>query len=331
MRARPLAALAIALAGCGPYADVGQKLDVGMIFASGETWIAAPASGEIRLLVLGRDAAGQPGGFALSSLQIPYAAGRSARTLEGTWSEATGALLLVVTIDYEMPYETGDVTGRRGSTRSPPGLNAPLPLALTRGADTLGLSGDPAWTGTYVRLQQVLPRFEGRPAAEAATCAFQLANLAVLSSQARIIGFGSAGMLQYGAAQDFVGTLSGKVNVHLSGGLTTPVTDISYQGFSDFPGVELNGVQTTFAGIDGSGHMEGTVTFTLQPDAAGGAAVPGAIVYGVPGGADNIRISGGHASSGGHYQVTLGDAAAVPVDPVAEPPTPPLSDCLGLP
>jgi len=317
------------LLGCGPYSEVGQKLDVALTFATAETFVAASGT-EARILVLGRDAGGAPSGFALSALELPQAAGLSGRTYEGSWSENGQGLDLQVQLDYEMPDERGeDLLSRLGSTRT--SVDRTLAFTTVRSGDTLTLTGDPAWAGTYLLLTDALGQLGSATAADVG-CQFLVANLAVLTSQIRIIGFGGPGMLQYSTAFTYVGTLAGGVKVGLTGGLLSPKTTITYSAFSDFSGVTLAGNQITFANAGGNGHMEGTVAFTFAPTVNGipGAEETGTILYGQPGGGgDAIQIGDGYVS-GGEYVVTLWNGVSATVDPVA-PPATSLAACLGLP
>jgi len=309
--------------GCGPYAEVGQKLDVALTFASAQSYVTAPGT-EARILVLGRDASGSPSGFALSSLELPQAAGISGRTLEGSWSESGGSLVLKVMLDYEMPDERGEgLLNRAGSTRT--SVNQTKTLGAVTSGDTLTLSGDSTWEGTYVLLTDALAALGTSTAADA-DCAFLVANLAVLTSEVRIIGFGGPGMLQYNSPFTYVGTLSGGVEVGLSGGLfTTSTTDINYMSFSDFSGVSLDGEQITYADSGGNGHMQGTVAFTFEPTTNGapGTEVTGSIKY------DAVQIGSGVAS-GGTYLVALAGGGTDNIDPVTAP-AESLASCLALP
>ncbi len=325
VRRAPLALLlAAALCGCiGPYAEVGQKLDVAMTFASGETWIAYRGT-NIHLLVLGHDRDGKPSGFTLSTFDVSETAGVSGDTLEGTsWSEQGGTLRLTARLEYSMPDERAkDLLKREGSQRHD--VDRTVVLSVDRAPTTLAIAGDPAWDGTYALLPAALANLGTSTEADDA-CAFHLANLAVMTSQVRIIGFGGPGMLQYhsGDGQDFVGTLSGDVRVK-----SLP-TDITFTTFADFAGVELDGTQHTDVGFSGEGFMSDTIAFTFRPE-LGGAALPaihGTLDYG--NGSDAIHIQNGTAN-GGHYLITFESGATGKVSPVGLP-TPTISQCLHLP
>jgi hypothetical protein len=312
----------LVLLACGPYAEVGEKLDVAMTFTTAETFIAAPGT-EVRLLVLGHDGSGSASGFALSSLELPQAAGVSGRTLEGTWSETPSELTLQASLDYEMPDERGEgLLDRAGSVRN--SVDETIPLSAVRSGDTLTLTGNTDWAGDYVLLTDALGTLGTATAGDAA-CAFLVANLAVMTSEVRIIGFGGPGMLQYSSPFTYVGTLSGGVRVALAGGLFSPVTTITYSDFSDFSGVSIDGDQITYANSGGNGHLQGTVNFTFSPTLSGAPApqVTGSIGY------DAIEISNGYVS-GGDYAVSMAGGGTTSVDPVSAP-VETVASCLGLP
>lgn len=326
-----VAALAAALAagGCGPYAELAQKLDVGAVIVGGETWIstAPSASGEeVRVLLLGDPpAAGGRAGFAFTAITLDIAAGRAVWSTQGDWpgDPAAPTLELHERLLYQLDDQRGTkLLERSGATRQD--VNRTVTLGQSRADGRLVLTGDASMAGTYVLLPAALAA-RGSSTVDDAACAFQLANLAVLSSQARIIGFGGVGMTQYSEPESFVGTVAGDVRVALSHKITSPTTDITYTGFTDFAGVAIAGTQTTRVDTSGDGSMSGTVTFSLQPEAPL-PAITGTILYGP--GDDAIQISSGFAS-GGRYVVTLDGGGTARVDPVGAP-SPSVSQCLGL-
>jgi hypothetical protein len=330
---RPLAAalfLAAALGGCGPYAELGQKLDVGITIVGGESWISASGS-EVRVLVLGPPgAAGAPGAFAFTSMSIPIAAGTAAWATQGSFTGA--ATDLSITLHEKFLFRMDDERGtpllqRHGSTRTD--VDQALSFGQARGGGQLVLTGDPSIAGTYVLLPEALAR-RGSSSPTDAACAFHLANLAVLSSQVRIIGFGSAGMTQYKTPSTFQGALAGSVNVAVHGTFSV-TTDITYSQFSDFAGVRIDGTQTTHSDAGGNGSMSGTVALTLSPLPSPPAQeIAGTISYGSsadPG--DAIQISDG-TPTGGNYVVTLAGGGTTKLSPVGVP-SPSVPECLGLP
>jgi hypothetical protein len=201
-------------------------------------------------------------------------------------------------------------------------------ITVARVAGRLVVTGDDALAGTYVAMVEAL-RTLGTTTVRDATCAFWVANLGVQSSEARIIGFNSAGMYQYRQAQTYVGAIAGSVGVSLSGTLST-TTRIEYEGFEDQGGITLTGPQVTDADTGGSGHMSGVLRFELAPlavDPSSAATITGTIDYG--GGGDAVQISGGDLS-GGHYAVSIDGGASTRVNPVALP-SPSVAQCLALP
>ncbi len=330
---RPLVAallLAAALGGCGPYTELAQKLDVGAVIAGGETWISAPGS-EVRVLLLGSPgSAGSPAPFAFTSMSIPIAAGTAAWSAQGTWtgSASDPSITLRERLLYRMDDESGTpVLNRHGSTRSD--VDVTLTFSQSRAGGQLVLTGDPSISGTYVLLPEALARLGSSSPSDAA-CAFHVANLAVLSSQVRILGFGGALMTQYKTPASFLGTMSGTVDVAVHG-FTSVTTDITYTQFSDFGGVRIDGTQTTHSDASGNGSMSGTMTLAFSPLPSPPAQeLDGAISYGSsddPG--DAIQISGGSVS-GGNYVVTLAGGGSAKVSPVGAP-SPSVAECLGLP
>ncbi len=327
---RSLAAMLLvgaALGGCGPYTELGQKLDVGVTIAGGETWITASGS-VVRILVLGPpDPGGAPVPFAFTSMTIPIAAGTAVWSAQGTWTgtAASPSIALRERLLYRMDDERGTpLLQRHGATRDD--VDRTLSFGQSRAAGQLVLTGDDSIAGTYVLLPEALAHL-GSATADDAACAFHVANLAVLSSQVRIVGFGSAGMTQYKTPASFKGTMAGSVNVAVSG-FTSIDTDITYTQFSDFGGVRIDGTQSTHVDAGGDGSMSGIVTLAFFPQPSPPAQeLDGAISYG--GGGDAIQISNG-SPTGGNYVVTLTGGGTTKLSPVGAP-SPSVAECLGLP
>jgi hypothetical protein len=323
--------VSLALAGCGRYAELAQKLDVTTRIA-GDTWIAAvgPGRSEVRILLVGTPDAHGGAPFAFTAMPGP-----SALTLQGTWTEvgAGGDVVLRVAHTYTMPDESSrGPLNRTGSQRddSPRTLH----VVVTRDADRLAITGDPQLAGSYVGLAPALARL-GTATARDAACAYQVASLAVESSEVRIIGFGGPGMLQYQQPETYVGTVAGTVRVSMSGFLQNS-TRIEYGAFSDQGGVVLTGPQVTDADSSGNGHMSGVVTFALTPapldPATAATSITGRIDYGGAGNAaDAVQISGGNPS-GGFYVTSIdgGGTARIPATAVTVP-SPSVAECLALP
>jgi hypothetical protein len=185
--------------------------------------------------------------------------------------------------------------------------------------------------GSYVPLQVALSRL-GRSSPSDLSCAFQVYNLTIVSSQVRIPGFNSALVSQYTSPATFVGEQAGSVRIAVTD-LLSPLTDITYAGYSDFSGVAVEGTQWTKVNVAGDGYMYGSVAFRLEPVASGGGAAPpplvGTVTYGESGGGGtSIRLTNGNVT-GGSYAVSLDGGVSGPVDGVTWPP-PPLAECLGI-
>jgi hypothetical protein len=330
---------AVALGACGPYARLAQKLDVSARIV-GDTWIAAGTDRQqTRILIVGDLDKHGAAAFAFSAvtatLHSDDTRGVDVTTVHGTWYEAAGGTTtLDIARTYRLPdeYYTG-LFQRGGAKRDDSGRVTGVQVA--RSAHRLVVTGDPGFAGTYVLLPEALAALgvatrAGTTTARDASCAFQMLNLAVNTSDARIIGFGSTGMLQYLHSEDFIGTVAGVVGVSVSGGLGGSTTHITYSGFMDQGGVMIDGPQvTSVPGRDGNGSMSGELTFYLWPSAADPATVTtvhGTVDYGS---GDPVRIVNGSAVAGSYATTIVGGAAANV--PVAGLPSPSVAECLDLP
>jgi hypothetical protein len=322
--------LALAVDGCGPFTDLAQKLDV-TARIEGDTWIAAgsPDRSQTRVLIIKRPDSGGEAPFAFSAIDLVSNGGTIASrvtTLQGTWSETGGGTAtLRVAHTYVLPEEIGtSIYSRRGTYRD----DSPTTRSITVARDGahLVVGGDAALAGTYVSLVEALGKL-GTSTAQDATCAFWIADLGIQTSEARIIGFNSAGMYQYRQAETYVGTLTGSVRVSLSGTLNT-TTRIEYADFVDLGGIHISGPQVTDADAGGSGHMSGILTFAFAPaavDPSGVGTISGSINYG----ADAVQISGGNPT-GGSYLTSIDGGASARVSATTRPALT-NADCLALP
>lgn len=326
-----LAAGAAALGACGPYAQLAQKLDVTARIA-GDTWIAAvgPDRSEIRILLVARPDANGNAAFAFSDL--PSGPDVTTTTLQGTWSEtgSAGDVTLRVEHAYTLP---GDGSGARrdDSTRI---------LHVTANRDQAGrlvLSGNPALAGTYAGFADSL-RNLGPAAAVSAACAFLVPNLAVATSEIRIIGFGGNAMYQYTRPARYVGTVAGTVDVSVDISLSgnSAHTTIQYAGFQDFGGLTLEGAQVTDTSLAANGHMSGVLRFTLSPapvDPSGVVTpIQGSIDYGTADPGNAVVISGGNPVGGSYRMSVDGGVSGVLVPLTAvNTASSAVADCLSLP
>lgn len=324
---------ALALGACGPYAKLAQKLDVNAQIV-GVTWVAAAGADrqQTRILLVGELDAHRAAPFAATSIVlVPYPDGTVATvvtTRQGTWVEAaSGDTSLNVNYTWTLPDESQkSPTSRRGTDYETPDYT--LQAHVTRGAGQLVVTGDANVAGTYVRLDQALGHL-GTTTARDASCAFQMLNLPVVTSDGRIVGFGGPGMLQYQHSEDFVGTVAGTVNVRMSGSLTGSTTYISYYGFMDQGGIRIDGQQVTHINdYAGNGSMSGVLSFQLMPafDVSTATTITGTVDYGS---ADPVQIHNGNAAGGSYLtHIDGGVTASVPVTGL---PNPSVADCLQLP
>ncbi len=315
-------------AGCiGPYPEVGQQLDLGITVEGATTWVATSGD-EAKVLLFGA-----PNGLDPTTCGLVRITGGIA--VETHLGSCTGNAELrrfafAADVRYGLEDERAkSLLSRAGATRQEVSFVDEVAYAAAGGRLQL-VGGAGLLAGEYVELTGALGALD--PATEAgAACAFQVANLAVLSSQVRVLGFNSGGMTQYLTEAAFGGLLEGQLGVRVTN-LLAPLATLSYQGFSDLTGVVLSGDQLTKTNLSGNGFMSGTVGFRLaRRGPTGSAALPdavGELTYGQPDGTgDSVRITNGTATSGA-YLVTLtgGGTARIPVDAAWAPALP---SCLG--
>jgi hypothetical protein len=323
-------AVVAGLGACGPYAQLAQKLDVTAQIA-GDTWIAAagPGRSATRILLVARPDADGNAPFAFS--ELPSGAKVDTTTIQGTWTEvgSAGDVTLHVAHSYVLP---GDNSGARRDDSS-----RTIRITATRVGSQLVLTGDPALAGTYVGLAEALRKL-GAPAQVSAACAFLIPNLAVMTADIRIIGFGGNSMYQYQRPATFVGTIAGSVRVGVDISLTgnNAHTTIGFSGFQDFGGVTLDGTQVTDTSLAANGHMSGVLRFALTPAAPDptGVSTPiqGSIDYGSAQPGNAIQINNGYPTGGSYLMSVDGGVSnvLVPVD-IVNTPSSAVADCLALP
>jgi hypothetical protein len=325
----PTFALLVACASCGPYSNIGEKLDISVSVAEGDTYISASGT-IVRILLLGHNEAGAPTKFTLSSFDFAKAAGSSATELQGDWSKGSAgtggnSILLDGQVQYNFPDETSKgVMSRDGATRKD--VSMPLHMTVLDQAGVRTLTGDAAAAGRYVLLSTALQRLDPSTA-NGAACAFHVAHVVMMSAETRILGFGSPRQQQYSTPATFNGVVNGTLKITLAG-LLNSTTTLVFTHLADFAGAEVNGTNIIHANTSGDGSMSGSVSFTLHPGAGGGTSdVAGTIDFAASG--DGLTIKGGNIS-GGHYHVAVQGGGSATVDPVAAP-QPSFAICLGLP
>ncbi len=327
MRAAALAALLL-LSGClsAPYPNLFERLDFGNQL-SGDTWVSyadTPDGEEVRVLVLGAPTAEAP----VPRFSFTAVRPRSVRKLQGTWaaSAAQPSVVFSVELVFEMPDESQrPVTQRVGATRRQVSYDEPLDASLA-GQNLVLSGGSGELDGTYTLFAQALAALGG-PAGVTPACAFRVFNLTILSSQVRIPGFNGTSIIQYTTPATFVGEVAGSVRIGVSSVLS-PLTEITYTDFVDFPGAGVEGTQSTRVNTSGTGSMFGTLPFVLKP-VEPLPPIQGTVGYGVSGGGgDSIRLTNGNVT-GGSYAVEVTGGASGLVDAVNVP-GPTTATCLGL-
>lgn len=92
----------------------------------------------------------------------------------------------------------------------------------------------------------------------------RMANVGLLVSQVRVIGFGSKGMTNYRTAKNFGGLMGGNLNVGISVSIDFNAdATLDYQEFSDVPGLTLHGAQLVKVSPKGNGNMGGGQLLSL--------------------------------------------------------------------
>ncbi len=316
MRGSAICAAALVAAGTaaclGPYPDLGARLDVGSQ-VNGTSYISVDAGAARILILASRD--GGPAPFTRIDEHQP----RAVETLQGSWSGTDPDVAFTSTVLFTLPDEASlPVSSRRGATRhqlSPPGVSEARIEAFS--GDTLVLSGSAEVAAHYETLLGRTAHISGTDDTSAA-CAFFIANLAVESSEARVPGFNSAGLIQYlNREEPFAGILSGTLTVGLVN-LFSPVTTNRFANYADFEGVVLDGEQVSSTNGSGDGALSGVLNFRIERE--GLPPLLGRVDY------REVILHGGNES--GTYLVTLDGGTPVRV-PTGHR-VPPLEQCLGL-
>ncbi len=92
----------------------------------------------------------------------------------------------------------------------------------------------------------------------------RMANIGLLVSQVRVIGFGASGMTGYSQAKDFAGLMTGNLNVGINVKLGKVNATLDYAEFSDIPGLNLDGAQLVNVSWSGDGNMDGSQALALS-------------------------------------------------------------------
>jgi len=129
---------------------------------------------------------------------------------------------------------------------------------------------------------------------------FRLYDLPMLTSQARLLGFGSGAMTQYVHTDAvFGGMIRDAFTVNVES-LLSPNTTIAYHQLEDLTGIVVDGDQRTNVDTHGNGAMDGSLGFLMH--GPGDRTIRGHVGYA------GLKISNGLAS-GGSYALSIdGDA-----------------------
>jgi hypothetical protein len=205
--------------------------------------------------------------------------------------------------EYEMTYQPDrSILDRDGAFRTD--LPAPVDerLELSRDGTSLVVAIDGA-ARHMTSLGAVVEAVDVTTQAGAEDV-FRLFNLPLFTSQARLLGFGSAGMTQYvGVNAEFGGTVRNRFTVTVAA-LLNPDTVISYFQLEDLTGIVVDGLQNTDVNTSGNGSMNGVLSFVMR--GTGGATdvvIRGALDY------EGLQIGDGFAAGGG-YTLTIDGAPA---------------------
>jgi hypothetical protein len=211
--------------------------------------------------------------------------------------DASGDGFAVRTLEYTMTYQPErSILSRDGSVRKD--LPAPISEELTIAKDgaqiILGLDGEARRLTSIGAVAEAID-FSTQEGAEDV---FRLFNVPLLTSQSRLLGFGSGSMTQYvDNTADFSGAIRNRFSVSVEDWLE-PNTLIWYFQFEDLTGIVIDGPQKTNVSTSGNGSMTGTLSFLMR--GTGGTsdvAIRGHLNY------QGLKISDGLAA-GGTY--TLG-------------------------
>jgi hypothetical protein len=125
---------------------------------------------------------------------------------------------------------------------------------------------------------------------------FRLYDLPQLTSQTRLLGFGSGAMTQYvGTDAKFGGMIRDDFTVNVES-LLSPNTTIAYHQLEDLTGIVVDGDQRTNVDTHGNGAMDGSLGFLMH--GPGDRVIRGHVSYA------GLKIGNGLAS-GGSYALSI--------------------------
>lgn len=190
-----------------------------------------------------------------------YESGSYSMTASGT-----GTALYSVTYDFNYT-STGAILSRRGAQRTDLITPRSTPLVLAMAGDKLSATVDGV-AGTYTNLYDVIAALDPETQAGVEDV-FRVINLPLFTSQARIPGFGGAGMTAYKNTTTFYSAIGGETagsmfTLGINNVYSMPDTTFMYTAFEDLSGITFVGPQRTIVSLGGNGDMTGVLSFTLR-------------------------------------------------------------------
>ena len=194
-------------------------------------------------------------------------------TREGSMTLDQGTFALddgkagTATFDQRYVFERQEeeqILGRDGAHRVAYEPVWTQPLVLERKGTTLQVERD----GAPAELVELMPLVTGLDLSKPGERVFaaRLLNLGLLVSQVRVLGFGGAGMTAYIEPATFSGLVSGELEVEVELGLDQVDAVLDYRGFSDLPGLRMDGPQVVAVDWAGNGQMDGEQAITVSTD-----------------------------------------------------------------
>jgi len=244
-----LAGFALAFSGCdvGPFPDFLEQLDViNPVEGEADGWIYANDE-ETHILVLS-----EHGQFMHSIVNRDT----SVDVEFGTFVAGSAEVRLEREARFEFPKETGDVTSRDGAREIDPRADETMAMTIVDDVLTWGEFGTFSPTQDFVA-GLVLEDSEDRG------CLLKYIQLSLRTAQARIKKLGGGGTVIYrNNESSFVGFLGGEQSIVVEN-LTSPDTTMSYEGFLDFPEVEIEGAFVSHVDLSGDGTLDDSLSFRI--------------------------------------------------------------------